>query len=111
MNHDVSQVIGALFVLCGFAGAQLGWVGPKSIPYLIVNILGAGLLAWLAWTSRDWGFLLLEGVWTLVSVIALAGVFRARAARPALGAPELVRPGRVSGPGSTTPGPQATRRA
>jgi hypothetical protein len=78
MNHDVLQIIGALLVLAGYAGSQLGWVSARSIPYLMVNIFGAGLLAWLAWTSRDWGFLLLEGVWTLVSVVSLAAVLRSR---------------------------------
>lgn len=76
MTHDVLQIVGALLVLTGYAASQLGLLSPKSVGYLTVNIAGAGLLAWLAWTSRDWGFLLLEGVWTLVSAVALAVLLR-----------------------------------
>ncbi|WP_144118910.1 CBU_0592 family membrane protein [Catellatospora sichuanensis] len=78
MNHDVLQILGALTVLAGYVTAQLGWTSPRSIGYLTANTLGAGVLAWLAWTSHDWGFLLLEGVWSAVSAVALVSVLRAR---------------------------------
>jgi hypothetical protein len=78
MNHDVLQIAGALTVLAGYVAAQLGWTTPRSLGYLIANTLGAGVLAWLAWTSRDWGFLLLEGVWSLVSAVALVSIRRTR---------------------------------
>ncbi|BCJ72899.1 hypothetical protein CS0771_24430 [Catellatospora sp. IY07-71] len=81
MNHDVLQILGALTVLGGYVATQLGWTGPRSLGYLIANTLGAGVLAWLAWTSRDWGFLLLEGVWSAVSAAGLLSVLRSR--RPA----------------------------
>lgn len=73
------QLIGAVLVLTGFAASQLGWVSARSRPYLIINAIGAGLLAALALHDRDWGFLLLEGVWTAVSLISLtAGLGRSR---------------------------------
>jgi hypothetical protein len=34
------------------------------------------VLAWLAWDDRQWGFLLLETVWTLVSGWGLIRVLR-----------------------------------
>lgn len=74
MNHDLLQIAGALLVLTAFALTQLGVLSAKAVAYLIINIIGAGLLAWLAWTSRDWGFLLLEGVWAAVSAVSLAAV-------------------------------------
>lgn len=77
MNHDVLQILGALTVLAGYVAAQIGWTTPRSIGYLTANTLGAGVLAWLAWTSQDWGFLLLEGVWSAVSAVALVSVLRA----------------------------------
>ncbi|MEU8002950.1 hypothetical protein AB0B66_17480 [Catellatospora sp. NPDC049111] len=80
MNHDVLQILGALTVLAGYVAAQLGWTTPRSVGYLTANILGAGALAWLAWTSQDWGFLLLEGVWSAVSAFALVSVLRTRRA-------------------------------
>ncbi|MEV0455969.1 CBU_0592 family membrane protein [Catellatospora methionotrophica] len=76
MNHDVLQIIGALTVLAGYVATQLRWTTPRSIGYLTANTIGAGVLAWLAWTSRDWGFLLLEGVWSAVSAASLIAVLR-----------------------------------
>jgi hypothetical protein len=72
------QIVGALLVLGGFAGAQLGRLDQKSVLYLLLNVVGAGLLAVLAALGRDWGFLLLEGVWAAVAAVALAGVLAGR---------------------------------
>lgn len=72
------QVIGSLLVLAGFALLQRGVVSQKSLSYLIVNLLGSGVLAVEAVIERQWGFLLLEGVWAIVSAISLVGVLRAR---------------------------------
>jgi len=68
---ELLQIVGAVLVLAGFAAAQLGRVDAKSIGYLVVNLAGAGLLAAVAVTGRDWGFLLLEGTWAFVSAYAL----------------------------------------
>jgi hypothetical protein len=45
----------------------------KSCPYLVLNLLGSGLLAVLAAAGAQWGFLLLEGTWALVSLLSLGG--------------------------------------
>ena len=56
------QVVGALFVLAGFVLAQLRLWTTDSWGYLLLNVAGAGILAWIALVDRQWGFLLLEGV-------------------------------------------------
>ncbi len=72
------QIIGALLVLSGFAASQLGRLDPRTVGYLLVNFVGSALLAALALAHHEWGFLLLEGVWALVSA---AGLLRAAHAR------------------------------
>ena len=67
------QISGALLLLAGYLSAQVGWLRPESMLYLLFNAAGSGILAVLAWLGRDWGFLLLEGVWGLVAV---AGIVR-----------------------------------
>lgn len=70
------QIIGSLLVLAGFALAQRGLIDQKSRGYLVVNLLGSGMLAAEAILERQWGFLLLEGVWAVVSAVGLISVPR-----------------------------------
>ena len=72
------QVIGSLVVLAAFAAAQVGRLTHKSVGYLSLNLIGSGVLAVEAVLVRQWGFLLLEGVWAVVSALSLLGVLRAR---------------------------------
>ena len=65
---QIVQIVGAVLVLAAFVAAQLRLVHQESIVYLLLNVVGAGILAVLAFEERQWGFLLLEGAWTLVSL-------------------------------------------
>ena len=73
---QVIQVVGAVLILAGFAGAQLGTLRVDSRTYLVLNLVGSLVLAYLAATDSQWGFLLLEGVWALVSFWSLVRVLR-----------------------------------
>jgi hypothetical protein len=65
------QILGAVLVLIAYIAAQLRMLDGKSYPYLVLNLLGSGLLAVLAAAGAQWGFLLLEGTWALVSLLSL----------------------------------------
>lgn len=69
--YDVLQLIGALAILAAFIGVQLRMTSPTSYFSLILNLSGSALLAVLAFEDRQWGFLLLEAVWALVSAWSL----------------------------------------
>jgi protein-S-isoprenylcysteine O-methyltransferase Ste14 len=79
---EILQVVGALLVLAGFTATQLGRLNPDSVPYLVANIAGAGILAVIAAAGHDWGFLLLEGVWTVVSAVSLVRTLRGQPVMP-----------------------------
>ncbi len=64
---QVAQVVGALLILAAYVLAQFRVLDQQSWWYLWLNLVGAGALTVLAWHERQWGFLLLEGVWTLVT--------------------------------------------
>ena len=68
---QVISVLGALAVLAAYAANQFRWIGPSNLSYTLLNLIGAGVLSAVAILERQWGFLLLEGVWTLVSLLAL----------------------------------------
>jgi hypothetical protein len=70
--HAFVQIAGALAVLAAFALAQAGILDQRARSYLILNLTGAAVLAVDAWLGDQWGFLLLEGVWALVSAWGLA---------------------------------------
>ena len=81
---QVIQVLGSLLILAAFAGAQRGFLSPTSYPYLVLNLVGSVVLAVLAAHEHQWGFLLLEACWALVTASTLARSVRGPGA-PAAG--------------------------
>lgn len=73
---DVLQVAGAILILIAFIAAQRGTMSPQARSYLVLNLIGSALLAYLALHDEDWGFLLLETVWAVVSAWGLMQVLR-----------------------------------
>ena len=67
MIIQLMSVAGACLILLAFALLQLGRWRADQVIYLWANLVGAGLLSVVAWLEQQWGFLLLESVWTLVS--------------------------------------------
>ncbi len=65
------SVVGAILVLGAFVGNQVGRLSRRSKSYNLANVVGSGLLAYIAVVERQLGFILLEVVWGLVSLYAL----------------------------------------
>jgi hypothetical protein len=74
------QIAGALLILAAFAALQAGRLGADSVLYLLLNLVGAAILAVLAFLEDQWGFVLLETAWTIVSAWSLLELRRRRAA-------------------------------
>lgn len=68
---QVIQIVGALLILAGFLAAQFRVLDTASVPYLLVNLVGGAVLTAVAYAGQQWGFFILEGVWTVVSAWGL----------------------------------------
>ena len=77
-GYQLVQIAGSLLILTAFAASQAGKLPIDSQLYLVLNVIGSAVLAVLAWIDQQWGFLLLEGVWALVSLYSLVQLARGR---------------------------------
>jgi hypothetical protein len=60
-----------VLILAGFVAGQIGLLRVDSRPYLWLNLAGSVILTVDAWRGRQWGFVLLEAVWAVVSAYGL----------------------------------------
>jgi len=69
--RQLISFVGALLILIAYVGHQLGRVNARGAAYNILNAAGSTILAWIAFHPFQVGFVVLEGVWTIVSLWAL----------------------------------------
>ena len=69
--YDTVQIVGSLLILAAFVGSVTGRFAQTGTGYLLANAVGSAVLTVTAVISREWGFLLLEGVWAFVSLARL----------------------------------------
>ena len=66
--EQLVSVAGALLVLVAYAGQQMGVIDRTNPLYSWMNLIGSLVLTVIAFRGQQWGFMLLEGVWAIVSV-------------------------------------------
>ncbi|HTR77874.1 MAG TPA: hypothetical protein VMH39_07175 [Gemmatimonadaceae bacterium] len=64
-------LLGALLILIPFGASQLGRMRTTGLSYQLLNLVGSTILTAIAVTSRQYGFILLEGVWAIMSLVGL----------------------------------------
>ena len=75
---QVVQIVAAVLVLAAFGLERLGLLNTRSLPYLLLNMFGSEVLAMFALPTRQWGVLVLEGAWALISAAGVAQWVNAR---------------------------------
>jgi hypothetical protein len=71
LGRQMASFVGALLILVAYGGHQMGWMNPRSAAYNILNAVGSGILGYIAFHPFQIGFVVLESVWTLISLYAL----------------------------------------
>jgi hypothetical protein len=74
--RQVVSVIGAILILLPFAASQLGRMRTTSFSYQVLNLVGSAALTAVAVLERQYGFILLEGTWAVMSLVGLTRVLR-----------------------------------
>lgn len=59
---------GALLILLAYAASQRGTLTRNDASYNLMNLVGSAILTWIALETQQWGFVLLEGCWALLSL-------------------------------------------
>lgn len=91
----VLEFAGALGILVPFALLQFGRMSQHALPYLVLNLVGSGVLTAVAVVQQQWGFVILQAVWALV---AAWGIIR------------RLRRGRTTPPNAAGRGPAAAQQ-
>lgn len=96
---QVVQLVGALLIVSAYVAFQQNRLRLDSVQFLGMNMVGAGILTLVAAVDRQFGFLLLEGMWTWVAARAFRRALKAtqateHARRPGRSSRSAVRPTR-----------------
>jgi hypothetical protein len=73
---QILSLIGSLMILTAFGATQFNRMTSSSMPYLLLNFVGSLILTIVAVVEQQWGFLLLEAVWALVSLWSILRLLR-----------------------------------
>jgi hypothetical protein len=76
MLFQIVSLVGAILILSAFAAQQLGRLAAETRTYQMLNLIGGLFLFVAATAARQYGFILLEGTWTVASAYGLWRVSR-----------------------------------
>jgi hypothetical protein len=74
--NDYIGFAGVFILLIAFLLNLANKIDKDGLPYILMNIIGAGLACAASWLIHYMPFVLLEATWTLVSVGALITLMR-----------------------------------
>lgn len=76
MIFQVVSIVGAILILAAFTAQQLQRLDAETKTYQMLNLIGGFCLCTAAIAVRQYGFIMLEGSWTVVSAWGVWRVVR-----------------------------------
>lgn len=73
--NDIIGIIGVGLILVAYFLNIFSLIPKEGKLFFLMNILGAGLACYASVLIHYWPFVILEGVWTVISVIGLIRKF------------------------------------
>jgi len=68
---QAASFLGAMLILVAYVGQQVEWMDSRGAVYNILNAVGSTILAYVALSPFQIGFVVLEFTWAAISVWAL----------------------------------------
>lgn len=74
-NSELIGTIGVGLILLAYFANVFSLIPKEGRLYFLLNITGAGLACYASWLILFWPFLVLEGVWCVVSIVGMIRAF------------------------------------
>jgi hypothetical protein len=71
MAYQLIQILGAALILIAYALQHMKHLHAETASYLAMNLAGGVLLCIAAVAARQYGFIILEGSWAILSALGL----------------------------------------
>ena len=73
---EITGSLGVAILLLAFVLNMLKIIKTESLSYLLLNFIGAGIACFASWLIPYFPFVILEGVWAVVSFVSLVKYLR-----------------------------------
>lgn len=68
-SSDWIGTVGVFLILVAYFCSTFGWMSSQSKVFFALNTIGAAMTCFASYLIRYWPFCVLEGTWTIVSLI------------------------------------------
>jgi hypothetical protein len=69
---QIAGVAGSLMIVSAFFSDQQGWLASRSLPYLLLNLVGSLSIIFSLFYAWNLPSVLIEGFWAAITVYGLA---------------------------------------
>jgi hypothetical protein len=77
--NDIIGGIGVFITLLAYFLIIFNFIDKDGVLFFMMNIIGAGLACYASLLINYWPFVVLEGTWTLISIVGLIKSMRSAA--------------------------------